>query len=60
MQGMNEMLLNEATMREALQFWLDAQFAGPAPQVRTVSVTGTTPTLFKIRIAEPLQEADNG
>lgn len=36
MKGNNELRLNEATMIEALQLWLDAQFKGPAPRVVSI------------------------
>ena len=36
MKGSNDLILNEATMIEAIQFWLDAEMAQPAPKVTSV------------------------
>jgi hypothetical protein len=36
MKGNNELRLNEATMIEAMQLWMDSQFKGSAPRVTVV------------------------
>jgi len=36
MIGSNDLILNEATMIEALQFWLDSEMAQPTPKVTGV------------------------
>ena len=36
MKGSNDLILNEATMIEAVQFWLDSMIVPPAPQVTGV------------------------
>ena len=40
MKGKNEMLLNEATMIEITQQWLDRQLTGNAPVVTSVKHEG--------------------
>lgn len=43
MKGSNEMILNQATMIEAVQMWLDSQMMpGKSPQVSTVKANGTS------------------
>ena len=56
MKGTNELRLNEATMVEALQYWLNAQMAaGMAPAVTGCSVErGTGSGLeFIVRLTDP-------
>ena len=38
MKGTNDLLLNQATMIEAVQFWLDSQMVNPVPKVMNVKV----------------------
>jgi sarcosine oxidase gamma subunit len=53
MRGKNEIYINQATMQEALQLWLDAQFK-IAPKVTSVSrnrnVTGAGPDQFVVTV----------
>lgn len=37
MKGNNELILNEATMIEAVQFWLDSKMVARAPKVTGIS-----------------------
>ena len=37
MIGSNQLTLNQATMIEALQFWLDSKMVGKAPKVTQVA-----------------------
>jgi hypothetical protein len=55
MKGTNELRLNEATMVEALQYWLNAQMAaGKAPCVSGISVERNVGiNEFVIRLTEP-------
>ena len=57
MKGSNTLVLNEATMIEAVQFWLDSIIKEPAPKVVSVSVgrEGMS-TLFNVS----LKETENG
>ena len=54
MKGNNELNLNEATIIEAIQFWLNAQFAeGKAPTVKSVKGgTGTYDNTFKVGVED--------
>ncbi|MCR4319764.1 MAG: hypothetical protein NUV74_05435 [Candidatus Brocadiaceae bacterium] len=36
MKGSNDLILNEATMIEAIQFWLDSRMVPPVPKVTGV------------------------
>jgi len=42
MKGNNELRLNEATMIEALQMWIDAQFTKNPPRVASVEELSST------------------
>jgi len=43
MKGSNKLELNEATMIEAIQFWLDSQFiSGKSPKVIAIKADSTT------------------
>lgn len=42
MKGNNEFRLNHATMIEALQMWIDAQFKNDPPRVASVEELGST------------------
>lgn len=37
MKGKNCLQLNQATMCEAIQYWLDSKFSGRAPRVESVT-----------------------
>ena len=54
MKGNNELNLNEATMIEAVQFWLNAQFLeGKAPTVKSIKGgTSTYDNTFKVSVEE--------
>ena len=54
MKGSNTLELNEATMIEAVQFWLNSQFVeGKAPVVKSVTGgTGTYDNMFKVSVEE--------
>ena len=57
MIGNNEMRINEATMMEAVQLWLNDQFKVP-PKVISVeqSKTGSYPKEFTIQVSVPIGE----
>lgn len=40
MKGINELIINQATMVEAVQFWLDSKMVQQAPRVLAVTETG--------------------
>lgn len=42
MKGNNELRLNQATMIEALQLWVDSQFAKDAPRVVSIEELSST------------------
>ena len=58
MKGNNTLELNEATMIDAIQYWLDAQFVqGKAPVVKSVKGgTGTYDNTFKVAVEETKQD----
>lgn len=41
MKGNNKLILNEATMIEAVQFWLDSKMVHKAPKVTNVKHIGS-------------------
>jgi hypothetical protein len=50
MKGVNELRLNNDTMCEAIQYWLDAQMPGRAPTVTSVAyANNSTGPLFIVR-----------
>ena len=54
MKGRNEIILNQATMIEALQYWMDSQFQpGKSPRVTRIETVPDEVLNFKILIAEP-------
>jgi hypothetical protein len=53
-KGNNLLILNEATMKEALQFWLDSVVVGQAPEVTQVSVSNTSLRTFEITLVSAL------
>lgn len=57
MRGNNTLRLNEATMREAVQEYLDRRTRGTKQTVESVSQQGTTST-FEVRISES-QDGDH-
>lgn len=58
MKGNNELRLNEATMIEALQLWLDSKFVKAAPRVTGIEEisTGTYCKEFKVKVTDAQQE----
>ena len=53
MKGVNDLILCESSMMEALQFWLDAQFVLAAPKVTGVcGISSSSVNTFKIRLEE--------
>lgn len=40
MTGNNKMILNQATIQEAIQYWLDSKFVKPSSRVTFVSKDG--------------------
>ena len=53
MKGNNELILNEATMIQAIQFWLDSKMVQQAPKVTSVKPdkdTGPYPLSFKVSL----------
>ena len=54
MKGNNELRLNEATMIEALQLWLDSKFAKDAPRVTSVEAinSGAYCKEFSIKVTD--------
>jgi hypothetical protein len=53
MRGSNKLELNTATMVEALQFWLDAQFApGKSPKVTHVAMVNRGLNQFDVSVTE--------
>lgn len=54
MKGNNELRLNEATMIEALQLWLDSKFTKDAPRVTSVEAihSGTYCKEFSIKVTD--------
>jgi hypothetical protein len=55
MKGNNEMHLNEATMKVALQFWLNSVMVAPVPSVDSVTVEDNRAgysTVFIIHLKE--------
>lgn len=53
MKGTNTLELNEATMIEAVQFWLDSQFTKPVTVTSVKGGNNITPT-FEVRLEEPV------
>jgi hypothetical protein len=51
MKGNNELILNEATMIEIVQAWLNANMLGDVPSVTGVNVANNISNLFKIYLA---------
>ena len=58
MKGNNELRLNETTMIEALQLWVDSQFAKDAPRVSSVEElrTGTYCKEFSVKVTDEPKE----
>lgn len=54
MKGNNELRLNEATMIEALQLWIEHQFAENAPRVSSVEEirTGAYYREFSVKVTD--------
>lgn len=54
MKGNNELVLNQATMIEAIQMYLDSQMVEPAPKVNSIYADsqGTSET-FHIALCSP-------
>ena len=50
MIGRNKMQINQATMREAVQLWLDSKLKVPAPKVDYVEWKGSSPDCFEITL----------
>lgn len=55
MKGNNTITLNQATMIEAAQVWIDQNFTAPAPKADKVSFNASTGT-FEISLLEPSKE----
>ena len=51
MKGNNELILNEATMIEIVQAWLNANMLGEVPSVTGVNVVNNISNSFKIYLA---------
>jgi hypothetical protein len=49
MQGNNKIVLNQATMREAMQLWLDAQFKNP-PRVVKIAELSSDGSVFELHV----------
>lgn len=52
-KGVNELTLNQATMIEALQLWVNSQMVGTKPCVTSIRSTGRGDNQFFVVIAEP-------
>jgi len=50
MKGNNELILNEATMIEIVQAWLNANMLGDVPLVSAVVASNDVKNLFKIKL----------
>lgn len=51
MKGFNDFTFNEATMIQAVQFWLDAQFVRDPPQVRSINCSDSMSSkTFTVRV----------
>mgnify|MGYP001248570355 CR=1 FL=1 len=50
MIGNNSLQLNEATMIQALQFWLDSQFINKAPIVTAISCASGPSKVFCVSL----------
>lgn len=55
MKGNNAMEINEATMIEAIQYWLRSVMTGEPPKVTSVSMegSGVAPKTFRIELLTP-------
>ena len=60
MKGSNDLILNEATMIEAMQFWLDSRMVPPSPKVTGVKakVDGYSST-FTIALNADAKDSDS-
>lgn len=59
MTGVNELILNEATMIEAIQFWLDSKMHQPVPTVTSVkSEKNTYSSEFRVALDSTVDRAD--
>lgn len=53
MKGINELIINQATMVEAVQFWLDSKMVQQAPRVLAVTETGRGhDEVFKVSLGD--------
>lgn len=53
MVGKNELCLNEATMMQAVQYWLNAQFVNAAPVVKGVQADREGHCDFIVELESP-------
>lgn len=54
MLGSNELRINEATMMEAVQLWLDSTFKENPPRVESVSEVGDNYSrVFQLKLSSP-------
>lgn len=56
MQGTNQLVLNRATLCEALNVWLEKKFAGEAPKATAVMVGEAYPNDFIVVLQAPAEE----
>jgi hypothetical protein len=59
MKGLNDLILNEATMIEAVQFWLDSKMVLLAPKVVGVKVNSDSYSLaFRVSLDADADRTD--
>jgi hypothetical protein len=56
MIGSNTLILNEATMKEAIQFWLNSVVVGKAPRVTNVKQHNADYCSFEIKIESEFED----
>ena len=59
MKGTNDLILNEATMIEAVQFWLDSKLVHQAPKVTNVkAVKDSYSSTFEVTLDADADRSD--
>lgn len=59
MKGYNELHLNEETVIEAIQFWLNSKMV-VAPTVTGIKSSGYDGATFVVKVSSPENEKENG
>ena len=59
MIGRNELILNEATMKEAIAYWLQSFMSAAPVAVDSIKATGDQNNTFKVVLHSPSGDANS-